>query len=240
MTKNTNTTAKSAAVREFEKLYDRAIRNEAGEAMTALDQIIEAIAQRIGASEDKADADLMHRVQHDAKTIRDQLELTFTSRGALAQIAAFFYDPAEGYRGTYNTLGLQQRVVLGNMIQNGIYQIERAQDYLAQEKHKLTVLVASSDGTEISINNINAQIDRVERIEVNQIPSLQDWVLNLKVAYEAAVGEKWTAPVRRGASPQQQSREAVNERLARLGIKGVKHDTPDYQPQTDGVSTNVA
>lgn len=229
-----------ANVRAFEKLYDRAIRADGEVAMTAAQKIVEDIAARFAAAEDKADKDLVERVRHDMRTIYKQLELATTVQGAIAQICAFFYDPVEGYRGTYNSLGLQQRVVLGNMIQNAHYQMERAQDYLAQEKHKLSVLVAQSDGTEISVNNIASQIDRVERIAIGQIPALQDWCENLKAAFHAVTGEKWTAPVKRGANPQQQNREAVNERLARLGIKGVGFDTPDYEQQTDGVSTNVA
>lgn len=229
-----------ANVRAFEKLYDRAIRADGEVAMTAAGKIVEDIAARFAASDDKADKDLVERVRHDMRTIYKQLELATTVQGAIAQICAFFYDPVEGYRGTYNALQLQQRVALGNMIQNGIYQIERAEDYLAQEKQKLGVLVAQSDGTEISMNNIASQIDRVERITVGQLPALQDWVANLKDAYHAVTGEKWTPPVRRGAAPQQQNRQAVNERLAKLGIQGVGFDTPDYEQQTDGTATHVA
>lgn len=240
MTNSKNTPAKSAPVRDFEKLYDRAILASADDAIGSVETLLSAIRGRLSSSDDKADKDLLELVTHDLGTIAKQLELATTTQGAIAQIAAFFYDPVEGYRGTYNSLGLQQRAVLGNMIQNGLYQIERAEDYAAQEKHKLSVLVAQSDGTEISMNNINSQIDRVERITVGQIPALRDWISNLKTAYEAVVGEKWTPPVKRGASPQQQNRAAVNDRLSRLGLKGVAFDTPDYDQQTDGISTNVA
>ncbi|WP_431299411.1 hypothetical protein [Tabrizicola sp. BL-A-41-H6] len=231
--------SKSRAVLEAEKLYDRAIRADASEAISSLSSLETAIAARIG-TESKEDKDLLELIRHDFASVRKQIELATTLDGALAQIAAFFYDPVDGYRGTYNALGLQQRVALGNMIGNALYQIDRAEDYRAQEKHKLGVLVAQSDGTEISINNINAALDRVDRIENAQLPILRDWLASLKTMHIAATGEAWVAPVKRGANPQQQTREAMNERLARLGIAPVKTDTPDYEPQTNGTETRVA
>jgi hypothetical protein len=141
---------------------------------------------------------------------------------AIAIIAAAFYEmgtPHEDHDGAtqvYNDLDFQQKSALSNICNNSNWMMSSSAERITKLFTQMDQLEATFKGSDNEIFQMNRCAEQIERLKGVQIPTLRKYGAITKAAYLGVRGEQWKPYAKSKTTPQEQSKQALLERVRRL------------------------
>ena len=141
---------------------------------------------------------------------------------AIATIAAAFYEMGtpyedrDGVTQSYNDLDFQQKSALSNICNNSNWMMSSSAERITKLFTEMDQLEATFRGSDNEIFQMNRCAEQIERLKGVQIPTLRKYGAITKAAYLGVRGEQWKPYAKSKTSPQEQSKQALLERVRRL------------------------
>jgi len=141
---------------------------------------------------------------------------------AIATIAAAFYEMGtpyedrDGVTQSYNDLDFQQKSALSNICNNSNWMMSSSAERITKLFTEMDQLEATFRGSDNEIFQMNRCAEQIERLKGVQMPTLRKYGAITKAAYLGVRGEQWKPYAKSKTSPQEQSKQALLERVRRL------------------------